>query len=687
MKSSTKKKLAITLGAVSVAIIVVLASVIIALASQIANITTNVSVTYTSKEVAGNFTASYIVGGVETAMTTASGGQKITLNGGEDDNNNGTLSPTGSIALSKEARNIIFKYSFTNTGSMKYWASVSYTDTDETDKNYIITYSTDGTTYSSANTGLEVDGVVSGQEETDPKYYYIKVEIDKVSRDTVFTGNFNWMFTTNSDLIKAYKAMATTKINNNNTLKDETYICLTKEDKTNLWVKYANYTITEVFAGPTITLENACPLTQSNTGFLEEGVTVYCPIVKDIVDKLNANFTGENIENYESIGIAGKSLSNVEMIIINWGRISINDESQTIKYSYAYDRFTNKAYILNSDSTEVLYSTTTLDTVPTNYRYLTGANINNSTDLLNFSKITNKWYYSNNEGSTKYYSRPTAENFYMAHNKTEFEHSPLVIMNLNADINMTEIETLEDWEPISNWYNFGSSYSLSSDNTTYTINGDYTDSYEISLLLNGNNHKFNNLSRDVLFGALKSDSVLENFEIVYNMGSSSSYYNITVANNDNNKIASKLNSTCGGTYWNFAIMIRGISNRQCASFDYRVTALIKNVTLSGKCYVSMYGRAHTDKEYLAIIANICCESYDGGEGTGKAKTEDRTRVSFQGCSIFSGADDFFGKEDGTTGEKTYSRVLYYDHEADDGDCYLYVDGVDVGAGATITFGE
>ncbi len=681
MKSSNKKKLVITFGTVSIAIIAILVSVIIALASRIANITTNVSVTYASEEVAGNFTASYIVGGVETPMTTASGGQKITLTGDEDDNNNETMSPTGSIALSKESRNVVFKYSFTNTGSAKYWASVSYTDTDETDKNYIITYSTDGTTYSSTNTGLEIDGVVSGQEETDPKYYYIKVEIDKVARDTVFTGNFNWMLTTNSDLIKAYKAMATTKANNNNTLKDNTYVCVTKEDSTNLWVKYANYTVTEVSAGPTITLDYACPLTSSNASFLSEGVTVYSPIVTNIVDKLNANLTGENVGDYESICIAGKSLTNIEMIAINWGRISIDSESQEIKYSYAYDRVTNKAYILNVDNTAISYSTTTLASVPTNYRFLTGANINNSTDLLNFSKITNKWNYSNDEGGKKYYSRPTAENFYMAHNKTEFEHSPLVIANLNADIDMTEIETNEDWEPIANWYNFANSYSLSSDGK-YTNNTDYCNSYDISLLLNGNNHKFSNLSVDVLFGMLKSDSVLENFEISYNMGSSENYYDLTQTNTS---ILSKLNSSHKGGFWNFAIMIRGIRNVQSASFDYRVTALIKNVTLSGNCYVSIYNRASSDTNSLAIVGNICSEYYDGGEGTKHAGTDDRTRVNFQDCNIFSGAEDTYSKEDvGTSSTKVYSKVLYYDHEADADDCYLYINGVEVSPKTAMT---
>lgn len=676
MKSSNKKKLVITFGTVSIAIIAILVSVIIALASQIANITTNVSVTYTSEEVAGNFTASYIVGGVETAMTTASGKQKITLTGDEDDNNNEKLSPAGSIALSKEARNVVFKYSFTNTGNKKYWAIVSYTDTDETDKNYIITYSTDGTTYSSTNTELEIDGIVSGQDETDPKYYYIKVEIDKVARDTVFTGNFNWMLTTNSDFVKAYKAMASTKANNNNTLKDNTYVCVTKEDSTNLWVKYANNTVLEVSEAPSITLQNACPLTSSNTDFLAEGVAVYCPIVTDIVDKLNTNLTGENVENYESIGIAGKGLTNVEMAIINWGRISINDASQTIKYSYAYDRVTNRAYILNADSTEVSYSTTTLDSVPTNYRYLTGANINDSTDLLNFSKITNKWDYSNDEGGTKYYSRPTAENFYMAHNKTEFEHSPLVIANLNADIDMTEIETNEDWEPIANWYAFASSYSLSSDGTyTNTAVTDYCNSYDISLLLNGNNHKFSNLSVDVLFGMLKSDSVLENFEISYNMGSSESYYDLT---QKNTAILSKMNSNHKGGFWNFAIMIRGIRNVQSASFDYQVSALIKNVTLSGNCYVSIYNRASSDTNSLAIVGNICSEYLNGGEGTATAGTANRTRVSFNNCNIFSGTDDTYSKEDiGTGSTKVYSRVLYYDHEADNNDCYLYINGTEV----------
>ncbi len=196
MKTSTKKKLYITFGVVTIGIIAVLTSVVIALASKVATITTNMSVTYISKEVSGTVKADYTVGGVTTSMATASGSQSIPLTGEEDDNYNETLAPTGEIALSKQSNNVVFRYSFTNKGDPKYWAVVSYVDTGETDKNYIATYSTDGVNYYSINTGLEIESCPVDEIETAPTYYYIKIQIDKLANDTIFTGNFTWLLTT-----------------------------------------------------------------------------------------------------------------------------------------------------------------------------------------------------------------------------------------------------------------------------------------------------------------------------------------------------------------------------------------------------------------------------------------------------------------------------------------------------------
>lgn len=196
MKTSTKKKIYVTFGVISLGIIAILTSIVIALASKVATITTNMSVTYISKEVSGTVKADYTVGGETTPMATASGSQSIPLTGEEDDNYNETLAPTGAIALSKQSNNVVFRYSFTNKGDAKYWAVVSYVDTGETDKNYIATYSTDGTNYYSINTGLEVESCPEEKDETEPTYYYIKIQIDKLANDTIFTGNFQWLLTT-----------------------------------------------------------------------------------------------------------------------------------------------------------------------------------------------------------------------------------------------------------------------------------------------------------------------------------------------------------------------------------------------------------------------------------------------------------------------------------------------------------
>jgi hypothetical protein len=196
MKVSTKKKIYITFGIVTIGIIAILTSVVIALASKVATITTNMSVTYVSKEVSGTVKADYMVGGITTPMATSSGAQSISFTGEENDNYDETLAPTGSIALSKQSNNVVFRYSFTNKGSAKYWAIVSYVDSGETDKNYIATYSTDGVDYYSINTGIEIESCPDEKDETETTYYYIKIQIERLANDTIFTGNFKWLLTT-----------------------------------------------------------------------------------------------------------------------------------------------------------------------------------------------------------------------------------------------------------------------------------------------------------------------------------------------------------------------------------------------------------------------------------------------------------------------------------------------------------
>ena len=159
------------------------------LAATRQSFTTSINVTYTSKEVAGAVSATYqVVGGTETSMQTADGKTEIVFTGAETTTDQGgTLAPVGNqaITLTAQQREVVFKYSFTNTGDADYVASVETTNDEE---NLEMTISKDGENY----VDIEDYSLVVFGHTTTPENYYVKFRVANVAKNADATINFKW---------------------------------------------------------------------------------------------------------------------------------------------------------------------------------------------------------------------------------------------------------------------------------------------------------------------------------------------------------------------------------------------------------------------------------------------------------------------------------------------------------------
>ena len=184
----SKKKLIIAIVCLAIALLGVVGVTAGVLAAQSAAINSNIDVRYTAQEVAVRVSATYqVANGTETDMTDGNSNTTITIDGTETGNPaTGTLSPSGQIDLTKTNNYVIFKYTIINDGSRALDASLM---TLPSATNVTVTYSTDGSSYSSTNSGL------SNLATNATGVYYVKVQITNIALDASFTGSFQWSLT------------------------------------------------------------------------------------------------------------------------------------------------------------------------------------------------------------------------------------------------------------------------------------------------------------------------------------------------------------------------------------------------------------------------------------------------------------------------------------------------------------
>ena len=109
----SKKKLWMIVSSLVFMVVVFGVTLVAVLAATNQSISTNISVTYTSKMVAGSVSATYQVsGGTEMSMKTESGDTALNYDGSEDPGDAKTLAPEGAIILTAQQREVVFKYSW-----------------------------------------------------------------------------------------------------------------------------------------------------------------------------------------------------------------------------------------------------------------------------------------------------------------------------------------------------------------------------------------------------------------------------------------------------------------------------------------------------------------------------------------------------------------------------------------------
>ena len=183
MKS--KKKLIIALSSFAFVLVAAVVTVTAVLAAANQAVTSNVSVVYTAKQVAGTVTASYKVGtaGSDTSMGS------VTYTGAEAPDLSKILTPNANITLTADetadgvtVKPVIFTFTFTNTGSAAYTATLTYTDGGNADTNLVMT--------PSAN--LVSNVITIPANTTTPIVVTLTVNLQNVALNAEFSGSFGW---------------------------------------------------------------------------------------------------------------------------------------------------------------------------------------------------------------------------------------------------------------------------------------------------------------------------------------------------------------------------------------------------------------------------------------------------------------------------------------------------------------
>lgn len=179
----SKKKMIIAISSFAMIILAAVVVVVAVLAAQNVTINSSINVTYTSSEIAGTVTAKYQV---KNGTLTDIG--SITYTGSETGSptNNLNASEISINSLTSDNNYVDFIFTFTNTASSEYTATVTLPTTLT---NFTATYTvpnSNGATKIS-DTSFKVAG-----NTTTPVEYKIRMTISDVSKDAKISGTFAW---------------------------------------------------------------------------------------------------------------------------------------------------------------------------------------------------------------------------------------------------------------------------------------------------------------------------------------------------------------------------------------------------------------------------------------------------------------------------------------------------------------
>lgn len=182
---TTKKKLAISISTLCVAILAVVGISVGVWAARNASINNPINVGYTSHEVAATVTATYQreTDEAPTAFQTEEGETSITFTG-EETEGDATAAfaavDASNLELSSTNRYIVFTYTFQNNGDADFIATMTL---PETQTNVALSYELNSSSTESLSFTVSGNGSAT---------FEVTVAIDDIAKDASFSGNISW---------------------------------------------------------------------------------------------------------------------------------------------------------------------------------------------------------------------------------------------------------------------------------------------------------------------------------------------------------------------------------------------------------------------------------------------------------------------------------------------------------------
>ena len=179
-------KLGLTIMSLLLVCVMSVCAIIVAFASTTHGFTSAISISYTATDVDGNISATYKVGatGTETPLLNQEN-EGVVYFDALDGQVTGSFLINDPITLTSDANYVEFKYSLNNTGSVKWQVTINFSDVEgDNTSNVSVTYSTNGSSYSSSPLNLQVAGNSSAT-------CYVRIGIADMSLDTTYTGSLN----------------------------------------------------------------------------------------------------------------------------------------------------------------------------------------------------------------------------------------------------------------------------------------------------------------------------------------------------------------------------------------------------------------------------------------------------------------------------------------------------------------
>ena len=199
-----KKKLIVSMLVVAFVLLSIIATVAIAFALTQQTIKTTLNITYQAEDLDGTASATFTVGGVTESLTAEKNGQvigdKLVFKASDTESAGNLMFPEDGLALTSENDNVVIQYTYSNTGSKHYIASMDF-DANIEKENMKVEYSINGTDYSEQRYAVVVPA------KTSNKNYWIKISIIDKAENASFTGDFNWVLNGCDPQDKAYLSM------------------------------------------------------------------------------------------------------------------------------------------------------------------------------------------------------------------------------------------------------------------------------------------------------------------------------------------------------------------------------------------------------------------------------------------------------------------------------------------------